>query len=495
MDPLGESQRKTWSTLNSYCREFSIDRNSKQLEDILSILIDMELFDLGCLLQMLLAENNPTVLGGNLLASAGKRCEMNRIVPYHMNCFVNASDSLNNFILNNNSIGYVEHQSVISKLSEIYKPICEGTNFWREDLMVIPREKQTCVITMTTCKRLELFIQTVQSFLVCCKDLSVVDAWYTVDDNSSEDDRNTMREMFPWMLFIWKTPETKGHAKSMNILHNALPSTVKYILHLEDDWKYLTRQNYIGKAIKILEEFPDLGQILFNRHYGENAEDVLINNGILRGEGITTHLLHEHKFIPGLDAKNKYWPHFSLRPGITRKEIWDGIAFDESSRHFELTFAHDYMSAGWLTGFFNSIVCVHTGRHVNTNLVKNAYDLNGEVQFTFEDELESSFVKIENFKSINRILKRSQKLRPKNWFFGITDKYFKHSEFILKNNLRLVEWDALILKISGNEANDKLLIVDTLELSTDEIVVVKHSSITKIISEVPLKLRVYICNI
>jgi hypothetical protein len=480
-------------TLNGLCREFSIDRHPEQLTEIINNLCAHKLWNLATLLQSLLKDTTPTILGGTILNKTGLVSQQSGIIPYHMDCFVNASDTLNNFIIDNNSITRTEHHECLIQMSSLYQTLCQGTNYWDRTKMVIPKSEQRIVVTMTTCKRIELFIQTVQSFLVCCKDLYQIDAWYTVDDNSSSDDRKTMEEMFPWMIFTWKTPEQKGHAKSMNILRKTVPDSVEYIIHLEDDWRYVTHQSYISKSVHILERFHDIGQILFNMHYVENATDIYVDNGILRGEGITTHLVHEFDPIPEPGKFFKFWPHFSLRPGVIRKEIWDKISFDEDSRHFEMSYAHEYMSHGWKTAFFNTITCIHTGRPVNTNIGKNAYELNGEIQFKDSTILPMKYVEMTELtvSSIKRTLKRSEKLKPKNWFFSTNRNDEKKVAFVVSQNVSCIDWDIIIFKIGQNKS---LKLTNLFEIDDDiSSVTVQHTSIRKILEDQTLK--VYICYI
>ena len=75
------------------------------------------------------------------------------------------------------------------------------------------------ILTMTSCKRLDLLSRTINSMLLHIQDLTkYVREWIVVDDNSSEKDRKEMQEKYPFITFIMKTPEEKGHPKSMNII-------------------------------------------------------------------------------------------------------------------------------------------------------------------------------------------------------------------------------------------------------------------------------------
>ena len=46
-----------------------------------------------------------------------------------------------------------------------------------------------------------------------------------------------------------------------------------WLVHLEDDWHFFARRPYIGEALEIFQEDPEIGQVLFNRNYAETLED------------------------------------------------------------------------------------------------------------------------------------------------------------------------------------------------------------------------------
>lgn len=64
-------------------------------------------------------------------------------------------------------------------------------------------------LTITSCKRLDLFVKTINSFMQCCKDIHLIDEWFCVDDNSSIEDRLRMQELYPFINFYFKTLEEK----------------------------------------------------------------------------------------------------------------------------------------------------------------------------------------------------------------------------------------------------------------------------------------------
>ncbi len=260
-----------------------------------------------------------------------------------------------------------------------------------------PADEHTVTLTITTCKRRELFEQTIDSFLSNCVDVDRIDRWICIDDGSSPDDLAAMRDRYPFFEFIEKVPSERGHAMSMRRLHGEVRT--KYWLHLEDDWRFFVRDSYVSRAIDILEDDELLGQVLFNRNYAETLEDRNTVGGEVRYTRATTspYRLHTH-FDPNSSEYHAYfsqfepgsqgcvwWPNFSLRPSMMRTSAITATGeFDSGSDNFELEFAHRYTDAGHRSAFFDTITCVHLGPLTSDRGVErrsNAYDLNRQPQF------------------------------------------------------------------------------------------------------------------
>jgi GR25 family glycosyltransferase involved in LPS biosynthesis len=254
-------------------------------------------------------------------------------------------------------------------------------------------------VTITSCKRFDLFEQTINSFLNCCLDIDRIDEWFCVDDNSSEEDRKKMEEKYPFFNFYWKTVQEKGHPQSMNIIKREV--STPYIFHMEDDWKFFTKRNYMTMCLNILSQSPKIGQCLINRNYAEIESDV----DIVGGEFNTTstgvrYYIHEHcatdesriKFVQkyGQGKNCAYWPHYSFRPSLLRKSIWDELGnFNEEVSHFEMEYSQKYKNKGYVSAFMEGIYCMHTGRLTtqrNDKTRQNAYDLNDEAQFSGKEQ-------------------------------------------------------------------------------------------------------------
>lgn len=258
----------------------------------------------------------------------------------------------------------------------------------------VPRLFPQVTLTITSCKRLDLFEKTVNSFVNCCEDINLIDRWICVDDNSSPEDRNRMETMYPFFEFYLKTPAEKGHPQSMNIIRKLVETP--YIFHMEDDWMFFCKRNYITDLMDVIGQNWRLMQCLVNKNYGETSTDI----GIVGGEfGRTDKGIryYTHEMVTTEESKIKwhakngvgfncnYWPHFSFRPSLFRTRIFHELGeFNETVSHFEMDYAGRYVNKGWQSAFLESVYCLHIGRltseRSDTNK-PNAYQLNGEAQF------------------------------------------------------------------------------------------------------------------
>lgn len=234
-------------------------------------------------------------------------------------------------------------------------------------------------LVVTTCRRLDLFIRTINSFLACCTDVGRIGRWICIDDNSSEDDRRRMEETFPFFEFVWKSPEERGHAKSLQMLQDLVGSP--FVFHLEDDQEFFVSSDYITRCLKGLTVGTSVGQCLVNLNYAESLDDYQIQGGLPfqhDGQAFVAHLFDPERIVvDGLS--NGHWPHFSLRPGLVRREVWD-LGF-RAVPFFEREFAQRYTGTGWRTIFLPDIYHRHIGRRVGSG-GENAYSLNRTRQFS-----------------------------------------------------------------------------------------------------------------
>jgi len=261
---------------------------------------------------------------------------------------------------------------------------------------VAKKKRNLVTYTVTTCKRFDLFQKTINSFINCCTDVLQIDKWLCVDDNSSAEDRKQMESLYPFFQFVWKTPEQKGHPESMNLIIDMVKSP--FVLHMEDDWQFFEKKEYIKPALEILQEDKTLGQVCFNRNYAEVLKDRESPGGLLRWtkENRIRYLIHEHyepesaeyndfQVRHGGKPSSCYWPHYSLRPSVLNADVFKDVGrYNTNTSHFEMEYSHRYYALGYKTAFYDAVSCLHIGRLTSERddkTKKNAYELNGESQF------------------------------------------------------------------------------------------------------------------
>lgn len=277
-------------------------------------------------------------------------------------------------------------------------PVCDRYTTYEikkvREIMERPKSKLPMVtLSITTCKRFDLFHITMNTILNCI-DINMIDKWLCVDDNSTEEDRIKMKNLYPFFTFIFKDPFNKGHPRSMNIIKETV--NTPYLLHLEDDWKFFSKRSFIQDALEVLQSNPRIGQCLFNKNYSETGKDIDVKGGIFK----TTHSglrYYEHEYVSseiekqnwfrkyGNCLSSNYWPHYSLRPSVIRTSVFRDIGdFTEDASHFEMEYAYRYAAKGYISVFFEGLYCIHIGRLTSEKHDENkinAYKLNNEAQF------------------------------------------------------------------------------------------------------------------
>ena len=247
------------------------------------------------------------------------------------------------------------------------------------------RGTASVTLTVTTCRRWELFVRAMDSFISACDDIARVARFICIDDGSSASDRAAMAARYPFFEFILKSPEERGHARSMNLLRRAVDT--KYWLHIEDDFQFFERRPFVSEAIAILEHDGSLQQVLFNRAYAELTEDRSLDAGELRslpdGSRYWAHEYDPSARQGGMSLA--WWPHFASRPSLMVTErIFAVGEFNEGPVNLEREFGERFFAQGGRSGFLDTIAARHIGPLVDARgrgLLPNAYQLNGQLQY------------------------------------------------------------------------------------------------------------------
>ncbi len=275
-------------------------------------------------------------------------------------------------------------------------------SFYPEDIIEKLQNKDRpkrglVTLTMTTCKRFDLFKRTMNSFLNACKDVELIDRFIIIDDNSDDEDRKMMEHMYPFIELVRKTQEEKGHPISMNKIRDIV--NTPYCLHLEDDHEFFCHRNYIRPSLRIMVENKEIKQVLFNENYGEISSDLSrIKGGEIRktskGKKFRVHVHYpigtsayqEYMMTLG-GGSNTHWPHFSFRPSLFATDIWEPVGNYKMEQEFERNFARRYVDAGFKSAFLIGLHHIHIGRTSHDlksgKEVENAYTLNNTRQWGY----------------------------------------------------------------------------------------------------------------
>lgn len=311
------------------------------------------------------------------------------------------------------------------------------------------------IFTITSCKRPELFKRTINSITQTWKDLSHIHKVICVDDGTEKKELEELKEMYPWIEFIEKAPENKGHRSSMNIIHNiVLGSSAKYWVHLEDDWQFIREYEYLTKGIYYLKKYDKIGvkQILFNKGYGEIIEDMFWKCGRKLEDGLLLHIHNESHSPCG------YWPHYSFRPGVTKVDVLRELGdFNTDNIFFELDYANKYNTSNFKTAYFDEINCIHIGKlagkrgNINEH---NSYELNNVIQGLYTD-VKYKNTNIQEYKHslpikvINLKRRKDRKSNMKNILNGIK---FDFKDAVDGNDLKTD--DPRLYTFKGNDFNN-----------------------------------------
>lgn len=273
------------------------------------------------------------------------------------------------------------------------------------------------VVTMTTCKRLHKWKESMISLLSSCADLYFVSKWIIVDDNSSEDDRSEMERCMPYATVIRKTPNLKGHPQSMNLIRQFLKTEssettpIDFVFHTEDDWVYPKFE--LSWMISPMMHDSSIGFVLLGDRPAQTVPEFKhqkqVENylPVVQNENLKSMVIYDfnvnhasfgkenHEFASRLypeffpekkDCRGWWWPHgFSLNPGLWKwKDVYENAPdFSETCPHsfFELDYTFRLLRWFLETGNLGHKVCLlrHAVEHTGDD--KSAYVLNNNARW------------------------------------------------------------------------------------------------------------------
>lgn len=248
-------------------------------------------------------------------------------------------------------------------------------------------------LTITGCKRPELFVQTVESLCERMNDIHLVDTVIHYDDSSSDEDRRLMNDLlmskFPDKIVCsryFSKESFRTEKRHMCVMNHWLEDLsrlcVDYVFHTEDDWIY-NEDFSISEAILIMQRDESCGQVGFSqplRRFPEGTEVEMCGDywvwhyrpdlPILENLFVDEVMIANWN-VPGLWLYYINWPHFSLRPGVFKVDsiLSVGDFRSDDGESFEFNFAKRYVEK-YRTILHRNAICWHTGQ------MNSSYELN-----------------------------------------------------------------------------------------------------------------------
>ncbi|CAM9523822.1 unnamed protein product [Chrysoparadoxa australica] len=263
---------------------------------------------------------------------------------------------------------------------------------------------------MTTCRRLELFRGTLASLQralageeggASASPLSweglgwKVCQAVVVDDASSAEERREMMALLPDATWVFKAPEDKGHASSMNALLSLVSSP--YLFYLEDDWVVKPEAwgegipaSFLDRALAVLRDNEEgLAQVLINDQSSRGCAEGWecppelqgTQAGWPRQSKVAGVEYRAHEFGASSAHAFSYWPGFSLNPALWEvdriRKVYSSsfnrdFSFATSHSRFEQLASLQLADAGLRVAYLPDVTFEHAGGEVS------AYTLNDQ---------------------------------------------------------------------------------------------------------------------
>jgi len=207
-------------------------------------------------------------------------------------------------------------------------------------------------LTITSCKRPDLFIKTFTSLKSKCLDIDLVDEIVWADDNSSGHGfllmENCIRELFPKTKILSNHREfNPGQAVSLNWILSTV--TNQYALHIEDDMIFERPHFMIMPSLFIMKEFSHIKQVLLNER--KMFSEFQTSNG-------TKFTVWERGIA--LDSQEVKHCGYSLQPTVTDLKYFKDKCEGYNATGIESSFVKEYDN-GIRTACLDGIKLIHLG--------------------------------------------------------------------------------------------------------------------------------------
>jgi hypothetical protein len=242
----------------------------------------------------------------------------------------------------------------------------------------------TITLTITTCKRYDLFKRTIQSFSSHCKDLHTISNIIHYDDSSEQEERELMRQnlinTFSHSQLFERTvnPEDiqsgKRHCEIMCAWKEDLTGS-DYIFHLEDDWEFTVDFTLLD-LVDFIKSKPNVAYVGVSQQERQAPDHIQIE---LEGSFWKWYYDDKQPLMVNLfydtntNSNLINWPYFGLRPGMHDVSKLSEIDTFVCSTNlpFELEFATRF-SEKYIAYCTRTAWCVHIGDSTSSYILNNS---------------------------------------------------------------------------------------------------------------------------
>jgi SAM-dependent methyltransferase len=186
--------------------------------------------------------------------------------------------------------------------------------------------KPTVTLTITTCKRFESFVRTMDALMKYCTDFDYFTEVLVVDDSSSQEDRDLMKSKYPFIRLV--SHDHKSHARSLNIIRDQVKTN--FILMFEDDWECRESfgvQNLIKEMISYNLDNLRFNTILMNGKFSDTICFNIFSPSKMNDKN--KEWSTQKGYVFDETRYGESWPGFSLNPILIQKRVLDE-PFDET---------------------------------------------------------------------------------------------------------------------------------------------------------------------
>ncbi len=127
-------------------------------------------------------------------------------------------------------------------------------------------------LCITSFNRFGLLEKTLDTFMKLVKKPPIIE-WIINEDSGNKEMVDRIKEKYGWLFNEILVTNRIGQLKSIDNMYSKV--NTKYILHLEDDYKFYGNPNFIEESIDILENNPDIHRVGLTHNCPKDWKDII----------------------------------------------------------------------------------------------------------------------------------------------------------------------------------------------------------------------------